>query len=153
MIRSVARRLRRVIGNTKCLRNCHNRHIVLRLAPLSLFHIESMMETLLSSIRKSSPFLLVINTKRWHCCESSNSIIVTKTTKSLMYTVASSVDSAFPLAVVLGGGFFRSSGISFARGEFILSRHVQRCAAIHNNFSKVHVRNLTEMRQPFREVS
>ena len=56
---------------------------------------------------------------------SSNGIIVTKTSKSLMCTVPSSVDAGFPLADVMDGVFFRSSD-----GIFLT-----RCAAVHNKLS------------------
>ena len=74
---------------------------------LSLFHLSSMMETHPFFIRRSSPFLhteiaevaLLVN-------QSSHSIIVTKTSKSLTSTAASSVDSASLYAVVMTVVFF-----------------------------------------------
>ena len=65
--------------------------------------------------------------------ESSNSIIATKTSKSLTCSVASCVNSALPLAVVMTAEPCDLLMVTvFTRSESILDHHVERCAAVHN---------------------
>ena len=68
--------------------------------------------------------------------KSSNSIIVTKTSKSSTYTFASSVDSALPWAVVMSAGSLEFLLVPFlTKSKFTLTYRVERCAAVNNEFS------------------
>ena len=90
--------------------------------------------------------------------ESSNSIIVTKTSRSLTYTVASFVNSALPLTVVMTMNsvdlllvLFEQKSVHSCSpyGEM---RHCPNIYIYTYVYVDHHARNLTEMRQHSTEL-
>ena len=68
--------------------------------------------------------------------ESSNSIIVTKMSKSLNLHCRFFRRFCFTTSGRDDGGFFWSSGgILYAGSEFILTHHAERCAAVQSKLS------------------
>ena len=86
--------------------HCHNWHMVRRLAPhkFSIFH--QRWRLFLFPFTGVVLFFRIVNQETALLVNLSNSIIVTKTSKSSARTAASSVDSALPLAVVMTVGSF-----------------------------------------------
>ena len=106
--------------------------LVRRLAPhkFSIFH--QRWRLFLFPFTGVVLFFRIVNQETALLVNLSNSIIVTKTSKSSARTAASSVDSALPLAVVMTVGSFDLLMGSFSPqvSYFILAHHVERCAAV-----------------------
>ena len=114
---------------------CHSCHVVLRLAPFIFPSLTNYGDSPFS-IHRRRPFHREINPETDSTAsESSNSIIVTKTSKSSTFSVASSVDSVLPLTVVKTEGSFYHLMISFSPEASSLLLIIWRDAS------------LTEMRQ------
>ena len=108
-------------------------HMVQRLAPCNCPSSMNDGDSPFSN-HESSPFLHTINPESTPG-ESSINIIATKTSKSLTYNVATSIDFALPLAVVMTVGSFGFLRISSStKVRLSLTHYVKRCAAVHHEF-------------------